>query len=126
MHIPDHLRYAENHEWAKREDDGTVRVGISDYAQDALGDIVFVDLPEPGREVVVGDVFAEIESTKSVAEIYAPIAGTITAVNGILEDAPETINAEPYGAGWLIVIQPAEGAILEHLMDAGVYSEFSE
>lgn len=126
MEIPEGLRYAENHEWAKLEEDGSVRVGISDYAQDSLGDIVYVDLPEVGMAVGVGDAFGEIESTKSVAEIYAPVAGTITGVNDALDAAPEAINHEPYGAGWIVVITPASDVAFDHLMDDRAYATYTE
>ncbi|MDJ0962039.1 MAG: glycine cleavage system protein GcvH [Acidimicrobiia bacterium] len=126
MQIPEELRYADNHEWAKLEDDGSVRVGISDYAQDALGDIVYIDLPEVGATVGEGDAFGEIESTKSVAEIYAPVAGTITEVNDALDAAPEAINHQPYGAGWIVVITPATDVSLDHLMEAEAYAAYTE
>lgn len=126
MQIPGDLRYAENHEWARLEADGTVRVGISDFAQDQLGDIVFVDLPEVGRTLEFGESFGEVESTKSVSEVYSPIAGTITAVNNELLDAPEAINTDPYGDGWLIVIASSEGASLDALMDAAAYASVAE
>ncbi len=126
MQIPEELRYADNHEWARLEHDGSVRVGISDYAQDALGDIVYIDLPEVGASVGEGEAFGEIESTKSVAEIYAPIAGTITEVNDALDAAPEAINHEPYGAGWIVVITPAADASLDHLMEAESYAAYTE
>ena len=126
MQVPEDLRYAENHEWAKLEDDGTVRVGISDYAQDQLGDIVFVELPEVGRSVSAGESFGEVASTKSVSDVYAPVAGTISAINEALVDAPEVINSDPYGDGWFIVITPEEGATLDALMDAAAYAETTE
>jgi glycine cleavage system H protein len=120
MNIPDDLRYSEEHEWV-RADGGRVRVGITDYAQDALGDIVYVDLPVVGTEVVVGGKLGEVESTKSVSEIYAPVAGTITAVNEALPDAPERINEDPYGEGWICEVELAEGAGLGSLLDAAAY-----
>ena len=123
MQIPDDLRYAENHEWARVEPDGSIRVGISDYAQDQLGDIVFIDLPEVGRTLAAGEAFGEVESTKSVSDVYAPIAGTVTAVNEAVLDAPEAINSDPYGSGWFIVIQPDAGATLDALMDAAAYAD---
>lgn len=126
MQIPGDLRYAENHEWARLEADGTVRVGISDFAQDQLGDIVFVDLPEVGRTLEFGESFGEVESTKSVSEVYSPIAGTITAANNELLNAPEAINTDPYGDGWLIVIAPSDGASLDALMDAAAYASVAE
>lgn len=125
MQIPDDLRYAENHEWARAEDDGSVRVGITDYAQDALGDIVYVDLPDVGRTLAAAEAFGEVESTKSVSDVYAPVAGEVTAINEALMDAPETINADPYGDGWFIVIRPADGESLDGLMDPSAYAEFT-
>ncbi len=125
MQVPEGLRYTENHEWVAAEDDAKVRIGITDFAQDALGDVVFVDLPEAGAEVTAGEAFAEIESTKSVADVYAPITGTVAAVNTVLEDAPETVNADPYGEGWFAVID-GDLSNLESLMDGAAYTEFSE
>ena len=124
MNIPDDLRYSEEHEWV-RADGGRVRVGITDYAQDALGDIVYVDLPVVGNEVVVGGKLGEVESTKSVSEIYAPVAGTITAVNDALPDAPERINEDPYGDGWICEVELAEGAGLDSLLDAAAYGDLT-
>ena len=126
MQIPDDLRYAENHEWARVESDGSVRVGISDFAQDQLGDIVFVELPEVGRSIAAGESFGEVESTKSVSDVYAPVAGTISAINEALLDAPEAINLDPYGDGWFILIAPDEGATLDTLMDAAGYASAIE
>lgn len=125
MQVPEGLRYTENHEWVAVEDGGKVRLGITDFAQDALGDVVFVDLPEVGSEVTAGEAFAEIESTKSVADVYAPIDGTVVAVNGVLEEAPETVNSDPYGAGWFAVME-GDLSKLETLMDAAAYTDFSE
>lgn len=125
MQIPDGLRYTENHEWVKVEDDGTVRIGITDFAQDALGDVVFVDLPDVGAEVGAGEAFAEIESTKSVADVYAPIAGKIVAANEVLVDSPETINSDPYDAAWFVVIE-GDTSPVDDLMDAAGYLAFSE
>ena len=126
MQIPDQLHYSENHEWARQESDGSITVGISDYAQDALGDVVYVDLPDVGRVVASGEVFAEVESTKSVNDVYAPIAGAIAIVNGALVDAPELVNSDPFGDGWFATITPADGAVLDGLMDAAAYRGFSE
>jgi glycine cleavage system H protein len=126
VQIPDELRYAQNHEWVRSEGDGSITVGISDYAQDALGDVVYVDLPETGRVVAAGEVFAEVESTKSVNDVYSPVAGVITAVNGALVDAPELVNTDPYGEGWFAIIAPADDAVLEGLMDADAYRAFTE
>ena len=124
MNIPDDLRYSDEHEWV-RTDGGRARVGITDYAQDALGDIVYVDLPVVGAEVVVGGKLGEVESTKSVSEIYAPVAGTITAVNDALPDSPERINQDPYGEGWICELELAEGAGLEALLDAVAYGDLT-
>jgi glycine cleavage system H protein len=126
VQIPEDLRYAENHEWVRLEADGSVRVGITDYAQDALGDIVYVDLPQAGGSVMAGASFAEIESTKSVAEVYAPITGTIVAVNEALLDAPELVNSDPFGEGWFVVMTPVDTLVLDHLMDAAAYKAFTE
>ncbi len=124
MQIPEGLRYTENHEWIAVED-GRVRVGITDYAQDALGDVVFVDLPDVGTEVTAGEPFAEIESTKSVADVYAPISGSVVAANQALIDGPEVVNADPYGEAWFVVIEGDAGP-LESLMDPAGYAEFCE
>lgn len=126
MQIPDGLRYTENHEWVSVADDGKLRVGITDYAQDALGDVVFVDLPEVGTKLVAGAEFAEVESTKSVSDVYAPVGGSVVEANADLADNPEIINADPYGAGWFIVIEPEPGASLEGLMTADAYRKFIE
>ena len=126
MQVPDDLRYAENHEWARLEADGSVRVGISDFAQDQLGDIVFLELPEVGKVLAAGESFGEVESTKSVSDVYAPVAGTVAAVNADLIDAPETINSDPYGDGWFIVIQPEDAGALDNLMDAAAYAAATE
>lgn len=124
MQIPESLRYTENHEWVATED-GKVKVGITDYAQDALGDVVFVDLPDVGAQVTAGEPFAEIESTKSVADVYAPITGTVAAVNDQLADEPEIINRDPYGTAWFVVIDGDPSAV-DDLMDAAAYAEFCE
>jgi glycine cleavage system H protein len=119
MQIPSELRYSSDHEWARGTD--VIRVGITDYAQDALGDVVFVDLPKVGASVNEGGLLGEVESTKSVSEIYAPVAGTVVAVNDALTASPELINADPYGDGWICEIQLAEGASVEGLLDADAY-----
>ena len=121
MNIPTDRRYTDQHEWAILEDDGLVRVGITDYAQDALGDVVFVDLPETDTTIAAGAMVAEVESTKSLAEVYAPIAGMIVRVNSALTTTPELINQEPYGGGWFIVIDPDDPAALDALLDAAAY-----
>jgi glycine cleavage system H protein len=125
MLVPDDRRYSTDHEWAKA-DGLRVRVGITDYAQDALGDIVFVDLPAVGTEVVAGGVLGEVESTKSVSEIYAPVAGTVVAVNGELTDAPERLNADPYGEGWICEIETSGEGALDDLLDAAGYRSLTE
>ncbi|GIF47441.1 glycine cleavage system H protein [Asanoa ferruginea] len=123
--IPDDLRYTAEHEWV-RGGDGPARVGITHFAQDALGDIVYVQLPEQGAQVSAGDSFGEVESTKSVSEIYAPISGTVVARNEKLVDEPETINSDPYGAGWLVEIEPSDPAALDGLLTAAAYREITE
>jgi glycine cleavage system H protein len=125
MHVPDDLRYSSDHEWVRREGD-RVRVGITDYAQDALGDVVFVDLPDTGTAVEAGGVVGEVESTKSVSEIYAPVSGTVVEVNSDLADAPERLNDDPYGEGWICLIEPADGGQVEGLLDAAGYRELIE
>lgn len=124
--IPDELRYTAEHEWVADADNGRVRVGITDFAQDALGDIVFVQLPEVGTAVNAGEPFGEVESTKSVSEIYAPVTGTIVARNEMLADAPELINNDPYGAGWLVEIEPADRTALNDLLDAQGYRQLTQ
>jgi glycine cleavage system H protein len=124
--IPEELRYTAEHEWvAPADSGGPVRVGITHFAQESLGDIVFVQLPEPGTAVRAGEPLGEVESTKSVSEIYAPLTGTVVARNDQLEDAPELVNTDPYGAGWLIEIDPAE-ADLGGLLDPDAYRQLTE
>ena len=120
MKTPEELRYSRDHEWAQVAGD-TVRVGITDFAQDALGDVVFVDLPKVGATVNAGDVIGEVESTKSVSEIYAPVSGTVMTVNETLRGAPETLNSDPYGEGWLCEIGGVDGASVDALLDAAAY-----
>ncbi len=120
MEVPGDLRYSEEHEWVRVE--GTkVRLGITDYAQDALGDIVFVDLPEVGSAVEVGGQLGEVESTKSVSEIYSPLSGTVTAVNDSLNEGPDRINQDPYGDGWICELELAAGEDPGRLLDAAAY-----
>jgi glycine cleavage system H protein len=125
MNVPDDLRYSSDHEWA-RADGSRVRIGITDYAQDALGDIVFVDLPALGSDCAVGGTIGEVESTKSVSEVFAPVGGTVAAVNGALTDAPELMNEDPYGQGWLCEIEVAEDGALDALLDAAAYRQLTE
>jgi glycine cleavage system H protein len=121
--IPEELSYARSHEWARLEADGTVTVGISDHAQDALGDVVFVELPEPGATLTAGGEAGVVESVKAASDIYAPVAGTVVAVNPALEDAPETVNGDPYRAGWLFTLKPEDSGQLDELLDAGAYAQ---
>src|SRR5919107_1035413 len=106
--VPEDLRYTSDHEWVRQEEGGRIRVGITDYAQDALGDVVFVQLPEVGTTYQANDTFSEVESTKSVSDVYAPLTGTVVEVNTELTEAPERLNEDPYGDGWICVIEPAE------------------
>lgn len=122
MNYPEDLKYAENHEWARLEADNRVRMGISDYAQDALGDVVYVELPELGAKVAQGDPFSEVESTKSLSDVYAPVSGSIVEVNDALEDHPELVNASPYGDGWFCVIEADDPSELDSLMDQAAYA----
>ncbi|MGN6473977.1 MAG: glycine cleavage system protein GcvH [Mycobacteriales bacterium] len=119
--VPEELSYTAEHEWARREEDGTIRVGITDFAQQALGDIVFVSLPAVGTTVAAGGVLGEVESTKSVSEIYAPLAGEVVARNDALESRPELINTDTYGEGWIVAIRPATPADVDGLLDAAAY-----
>ena len=124
--IPEDLRYTAEHEWVSVVDGGAVRVGITHFAQDALGDIVYVQLPESGAAVAAGESLGEIESTKSVSELYAPLAGTVSARNEVLVDTPEVINTDPYGSGWLVEIVPADPAAVDGLLSADAYRELTE
>jgi glycine cleavage system H protein len=120
MTVPAHLLYSSDHEWVAI--DGTrARIGITDYAQDALGDVVFVQTPKVGETVSAGDSFSEVESTKSVSDIYAPVSGTVVAVNDALGDGPEALNTDPYGAGWICEIEMTEPADIDGLLDAVGY-----
>ena len=124
--VPQELRYARTHEWARLEEDGTVTVGISDHAQDALGDVVYVEHPEHGQQVVAGDEAGVVESVKAASDIYAPVSGSVVAVNEALDDAPETVNQDPYGDGWFFKIQPDDVAELDDLLDSEAYAELCE
>lgn len=125
--IPEDLRYTAEHEWVGAAAGAdTLRVGITDFAQDSLGDIVFVELPEVGASVEAGQAFGEVESTKSVSELYAPVTGTVVARNDQLNEEPELVNTDPYGAGWLIELAPAAGEDLDELLDAAAYAALTE
>ena len=127
MNIPDELRYSSEHEWAQRLDEGSrVRIGITDFAQDALGDVVFVDLPAVGTRVNAAESVGELESTKSVSEMYAPISGVVAAINEALAESPNLLNDDPYGEGWLIEIEPSDAAELDQLLDAAAYRTLTE
>ena len=123
--IPSDLHYTAEHEWVRRDGEDTVRVGITDFAQSALGDVVFVQLPDVGSEVAAGESFGEVESTKSVSDLFAPVSGTVSAVNGDLDGSPQLVNSDPYGAGWLVDVQVSDAAELESaistLLDAETY-----
>jgi glycine cleavage system H protein len=122
--IPVNLYYTEEHEWVQRTGDDTVRVGITDYAQSALGDVVFVQLPDVGADVTAGESFGEVESTKSVSDLYAPVSAKVVAVNGDLEANPQLVNSDPYGEGWLVDLQLEAGSLddaLPGLLDADGY-----
>jgi glycine cleavage system H protein len=123
---PDDLRYSKSHEWLRSNADGTVTVGITDHAQDQLGDLVYVEVPEAGRQLAAGDACAVVESVKAASDVYAPIAGTVVAGNAALADAPEVVNTDPYGEGWLLKLTPADAAALNGLMNAGEYQAFVE
>ncbi|NIR31059.1 MAG: glycine cleavage system protein GcvH [Gammaproteobacteria bacterium] len=123
---PDDLRYTKTHEWARREDDGTITVGITDHAQEMLGDLVFVELPEAGRTVAGEEEVAVVESVKAASDIYSPLAGEITDVNTALSDSPELINNDPYGEGWILRIKPDDEGDWESLLDADAYQEVAE
>ncbi len=125
MNIPSELKYTKDHEWV-RVSGTTARVGITDYAQDALGDVVFVAVPHVGATVSVGDSFSEVESTKSVSEIYAPVAGKVIAVNDALEGAPELMNSDPYGEGWLCDLEVSDATAANSLLDATAYRALIE
>lgn len=122
--VPDDLKYTAEHEWA-RVDGSTIRVGITDYAQEALGDVVYVSLPEVGAKISQGDAFGEVESTKSVSDLYAPVTGTVTARNDELETRPELINSDPYGSGWIIEIEIGDAGQVDELLDPGAYGTLS-
>ena len=121
--VPSDLKYAKSHEWAKKQADGTVLVGISDHAQSALGDLVFVEVPKAGRKVAAGEACAVVESVKAASDVYAPISGEIVEGNPALAGAPETLNQDPYGKGWMFKLKPANAAELDQLLDAAGYEK---
>ncbi|MCY4162863.1 MAG: glycine cleavage system protein GcvH [bacterium] len=125
FNVPGQLRYSQDHEWTKIEGN-RVLLGITDYAQDALGDVVYVDLPEVGSAVNQGEAFSEVESTKSVSEIYAPVSGVVAEINADLADHPERLNEDPYGEGWICVIEASDLAEAEQLMDGVAYTQLTE
>ena len=122
MTFPDNCRYTKDHEWVRLDEDGLAAIGVTDYAQGELGDIVFVELEPEGTELDVEDVFGTVEAVKTVSELFAPIAGTIEAINEALDGAPETVNDDPYGEGWMVKIRPADPADLDSLMSAEEYA----
>lgn len=124
--IPSELRFAESHEWAELLEDGLVRIGISDHAQEQLGDLVFIELPEEGSGITRGEACAVVESVKAASDVYAPVSGEVVGVNETLADAPETVNNDPYGDGWLFTVKPSDEGDLDELMDADAYAEHIE
>ena len=124
--IPSELRYRDSHEWVRVQDDGTVVVGISDHAQGELGDMVFVELPEPGMSYDQGEACAVIESVKAASDVYAPLSGEVLKANGELEDSPELVNSDPYGDGWLFRLLPSDASQIDGLMGAAAYAELQE
>jgi len=125
MHLPEDLRYSTDHEWVRVED-GKVRLGITDYAQDALGDVVYVEMPAVGSKVDASAKLSEVESTKSVSDIYAPVSGTVVSVNADLADTPERLNDDPYGEGWICVIEPDDPTAVDALLDVEGYRRLIE
>ncbi|MEE4290547.1 MAG: glycine cleavage system protein GcvH [Cycloclasticus sp.] len=123
---PDDRKYADSHEWALLEADGNVRVGITDHAQELLGDLVFVELPEAGQSVDKGDECSVVESVKAASDIYSPVTGEIIAINDALEDSPEAINDSPYDDGWIFIVKPADASELNELLDAEGYQNLVE
>jgi glycine cleavage system H protein len=123
--IPEELKYTEEHEWVQRTGEATVRVGITDYAQEQLGDVVFVQLPELGERVDVGQTLGEVESTKSVSDIYAPLAGEVVARNDSLDQQPDLVNSDPYGEGWMIELRLDDPTAVDDLLEASAYQELA-
>ncbi|RMF97602.1 MAG: glycine cleavage system protein GcvH [Candidatus Schekmanbacteria bacterium] len=126
MNCPEDLKYTKEHEWARVESENEVKVGITDYAQQELGDIVFVELPEEGAEVTQGEVFGSIESVKAVSDLYSPVTGKVSAVNGRIADEPELVNSDPYGEGWLLSVEIDDKSQLDSLLDASAYISYVE
>jgi glycine cleavage system H protein len=126
MEYPQELKYTSEHEWVSTEEGNRVRVGITDFAQDALGDVVYVDLPEEGTEVTAGEPFGEVESTKSVSDIYSPVSGRIVERNGMLGETPDLVNRDPYGEGWMVVVETNDPSEVDRLMDAAGYRQMVE
>lgn len=126
MEYPSDLKYTREHEWAALEDNNRVRVGISDFAQDALGDVVYVNLPDEGTEVRAGEAVGEVESTKSVSDIFSPVSGRVVERNQALTDSPELVNQEPYGEGWMVVIEMSDPEELDDLLNAAAYRQHAE
>jgi len=126
MEYPEDLRYSSEHEWAAVEEGNRIRVGITDFAQDALGDVVYVDIPEEGTEVRAGDTFGEVESTKSVSDIFSPVTGRVVQRNAALSETPELVNQDPYGEGWMAVIEMSDPEELDDLLDAAAYRRLVE
>lgn len=126
MQVPDDLRYTDEHEWIRKVADSVVRIGITDYAQDQLGDVVYVELPSEGSEVSKGDLLVEIESTKSVGEVYAPFQGTVKSANQAVAESPELVNSSPYDDGWLVELELSDGYDEDGLLDAAAYRDLTE
>ena len=126
MNVPEELRYSSDHEWVGGRETGRVRIGITDYAQDSLGDVVFVQLPTLGDTVASGATLGEVESTKSVSDIYAPVGGTVVAINDALDESPQLLNEDPFGEGWICEIEVNDAADLGGLLDAAAYTELIE
>jgi glycine cleavage system H protein len=125
MNLPDHLRYSSDHEWLK-PDGSRARIGITDYAQDSLGDVVFIQLPAVGDTVAAGETIGEVESTKSVSDVYAPVSGSVVAVNDALVDSPQLLNDDPYGDGWICEIELSDPAQVDGMLDADAYGKLIE
>ena len=124
--VPLELGYATTHEWAKQDEEGLIVIGISDHAQDALGDIVYVELPEIGQQIIVGEEAGVVESVKAASDIYAPVSGAVAEINEALEDSPETVNQDPYGDGWFFKLKGADERELDDLLDAEAYQELCD